>query len=328
MLGRGSSKPKEDVNALLKRIDEQNEQISRVNTKFRDLAQAYKNLLNEKKALEIIVKSIDTKTALTASSRSVSNSDVSEADFHPMADGAQNDEDKIQSLTANIQVLLDNKTKMEESYKAEKKKLLNENEELRKNFDKYRMDCEKKMELKCSTNLAQEESPNLIMFRNENVDLKKKLKNLSKQFDNKCEELIQANGELKQLKIAHSELISNDENELADLRKQLKEVNESNERRVSELEAKIADLCTTIAGYESYSVHVNHSFESNIQTSKNDNFDFESAIEQIVYLKKLIETSAKESKINFDFNGRFRKIIFQIFLKIINRVKKYFFFKF
>lgn len=323
MLGRASSKPREDVNALQKRIDEQNEQISRVNTKFRDLAQAYKNLLNEKKALEIIVKSIDTKTALTASSRSVSNSDVSEADFHPMSDNPHNDDDRIQSLTANIQVLLDNKTKIEESYKAEKKKLLNENEELRKNFEKYRMECEKKMQLKSTTNSTQQESQNLIILTNENVDLKKKLKNLSKQFDNKCEELIQANGELRQLKMAHNELISNDENELADLRKQLKEVNESSERRVSELEARVADLCSTIAGYESHSTHANHSFEPNIpNSSKNDNYDFDSAVEQIVYLKKFIETSAKELRINFDFNGKLN--YFKI-LKNLNYLFKFFY---
>ncbi|RNA41477.1 DNA double-strand break repair Rad50 [Brachionus plicatilis] len=304
MLGRGSTKPKEDVAVLLKRVDEQNEQIGRLQAKFRDVTQAYKNLLNEKKALEIIVKSVDTKTALTASSRSVSNSDVSEADFHP-AESGPSDEDKVHSLTANIQVLLDNKAKMEEVYKAERKKLLGDYEEMRLRCEKYRLECDKKLEVAKSQAQVQEESQNVILLRNENVDLKKKIKNLSKQFENKCEELIQANGELKQLKMAHNEQMCGDETKLADMRKLLKEANESNERRVCELETRIADLCATIAAHESPSLHANQPSESNTHSRLSENVDFDSAVEQIVYLKKFIETTAKESSINFDFNEDF-----------------------
>ena len=41
----------------------------------------------------------------------------------------------------------------------------------------------------------------LLNLRNENNDYKLKMKNLSKQFDNKCEQVIQTEKELKKLKV-------------------------------------------------------------------------------------------------------------------------------
>lgn len=61
--------------------------------------------------------------------------------------------------------------------------------------------------------------------------------------------------------LAHEEELKQDENQLNDLREQLKELNESNERRVSDLEAKIAQMCLTIADNE-------NNTESSLQTLK------------------------------------------------------------
>ena len=44
----------------------------------------------------------------------------------------------------------------------------------------------------------------LIDLRNENNELKGKLKNLSKQFENKCEEVIQCDKDYKQFKVRFS----------------------------------------------------------------------------------------------------------------------------
>lgn len=219
MLGR-SSKNKPDVDLLLKQIEEQNDQINRLQSKFRDVTAAYKNVLNEKKALEIIVKSIDPKkdaqkskassnsgNTLAPGSRSVSNSDLSEVDYQP-------DEDKVQALTANIQAVLENKTKMEQIYHAERKKLLVDLEELKQKFENFKLESDKSKEtyenrvkeLKISLKQsqlerekltqelnsmikiksseqenkilsAQEETQGLLFnLRNENIDLKQKIK--------------------------------------------------------------------------------------------------------------------------------------------------------
>lgn len=84
----------------------------------------------------------------------------------------------------------------------------------------------------------------------ENMELKNKLKNLTRQFENKCEELVQSESEMRKQRSAHDEQIRQDEAQMADLRKQLKETNESSEKRIQDLETSLSQLCTTIANYE------------------------------------------------------------------------------
>ena len=76
---------------------------------------------------------------LQSSSRSVSNSDLSEVDTHSNADSIEfdakanpkflaslnelNQEEKINALTSNIQLLISNKAKLEQGFQAEKKRL-------------------------------------------------------------------------------------------------------------------------------------------------------------------------------------------------------------
>jgi hypothetical protein len=118
--------------------------------------------LEEKKALEITIKALKTtsKTSLLnsqlaeanklkaspsfsnqllATSRSVSTSDLSEVDAQSNADSTTdldssnnkflanlnelNQEEKLNALTSNIQLLIENKSKLEQAFQAEKKKL-------------------------------------------------------------------------------------------------------------------------------------------------------------------------------------------------------------
>ena len=90
----------------------------------------------------------------------------------------------------------------------------------------------------------------LFNLRNENNDLKLKIKNLNKQFDNKCEQVVQCENETKMLKKSFVEQLKQDEMNLNDLRSQLKELTSSSERRIIDLEANISQLCSTIANYE------------------------------------------------------------------------------
>jgi hypothetical protein len=48
----------------------------------------------------------------------------------------------------------------------------------------------------------------LISLRNENNDLKLKLKNLNKQFDNKCEEVTQCCTDYKKLKVSKIKILN------------------------------------------------------------------------------------------------------------------------
>jgi hypothetical protein len=170
-----ASKTNDDVDFLLKTVEEQKEQLTRFQNKFRgnlslikicfiqhfiacfliqDLTSAYKSVLAEKQALEITLKALKTKnniltpnkkneqsnlvsasnSGLSASSRSVSdaseqetNDPTSKSEFKAATKTSSDSEDaeaRIAALTSNIQLLLENKSKMEAGYQAEKKKLL------------------------------------------------------------------------------------------------------------------------------------------------------------------------------------------------------------
>ncbi|CAF0718628.1 unnamed protein product [Brachionus calyciflorus] len=321
---------------------QQDEQLNRLQNKFRDVTHAYKSLLNEKKSLEIIVKSLDTKSNTSKlssktsglTSRSVSNSDISEAET------TETHDDKIQTLTTNIQLLLDTKAKMELNYQAEKKKLKADLDDLKLKYDTLKQESDKQFESyeirlkEVKTNLKQSQlerekltqelnstikinnnksndhqdlltnnkndNDSIILsnnnLRNENLELKQKIKNLTKQFDNKCEELIQTTNELKQFKLSHSEQIRHDETDLNNLRLQIKNLNELNERRVGELEARISDLCSTIAKYET----TMRPKRQEILVERNDyELDLDAAIEKFLNLKKLIE----KMDVNFNFKN-------------------------
>ena len=110
----------------------------------------------------------------------------------------------------------------------------------------------------------QEENQGLLLtLRNENNDLKFKLKNLIKQFENKCEEVVQCEKDFKKLKNIHDERTRHDESNLNDFRIQLKQSETNSEIRISSLENKISELCSIVAKYEG-----NNSNNSSFNESK------------------------------------------------------------
>jgi len=189
------SKTDNDVDFLLKTIDEKNEQMTRLQNKFRgditfnfliylilidflliDVTHAYKSLIEEKKALEITIKALKTSKTLTvpsinnnnkqtesvsgifSSSRSVSTSDLSEQESTvsdsdntinlklQQAANLSNQEDKIAALTSNIQLLISNKSKLEQNFQAERKKLRSDYDELNQKFETNKIEAEKQAE--------------------------------------------------------------------------------------------------------------------------------------------------------------------------------------
>lgn len=313
--GRNKSKAKasDDVEFLLKTVDEKNEQVSRLQNKFRDVTHAYRSLLEEKKALEITIKALKTtgnktsflnpkllevtrsRTDLNASSRTPSVSDLSEIETHSNADSADlepsklaanlndlNQDEKIGALTNHIQLLIDAKSKLERGFQAERKKLRNDHDELKRKLDEMSQAYDVRVkEMKASLKQSQtdrekltndlasmvksksadqdnkilsmkeENQAILLNLRNENNQLKQKLKNLSKQFENKCEEVVQCGQECSNLKMTHKQQLKDKEESLSDLRDRLEHAQNSSELRIGNLESKINELCTIIAQNES-----------------------------------------------------------------------------
>ena len=84
--------------------------------------------------------------------------------------------------------------------------------------------------------------------------------------------------------------------------------------RINDLEAKVSDMCKTIANYESV-----HAKEHSSNSGKNGpgkkldedpvkSLDFDAAIEQISQLKSFIESTARDLNINFNFNGKLSEL--------------------
>lgn len=397
----------DDVEFLLKTNEEQNDQITRLQTKFRDVTNAYRSLLEEKKALEITVKALrttsksslakltdsnrtkqgsrsDLNTILQTSSRTTSVSDLSEIETHSNTDSVDldssnpksvlsnlveqglNQEEKINALTSNIQLLIDSKSKLERGFQAERKKFIIDSDELKARLENFKADTEKKndtyelriKELRISfkqsqserekltndlnvliksksaeqenkiLNMQEENQSILLNLRNENNNLKQKFKNMVKQFENKCEEVIQCEKDTQELKLTHSEQIRKKEDMLVDIRERLQHSQNSSELRIRNLESKINELCLIISKYENGDECLRSNNNSNMTTNyvnklnsnkyideevKDDlkkksiqietaDLDFDSAIEQMQNLKNYIEISAKELNINFNFN--------------------------
>jgi hypothetical protein len=98
----------------------------------------------------------------------------------------------------------------------------------------------------------QEENQSILFgLRNENNNLKLKIKNLTKQFENKCEELTQCERDATNLKAVHSQQLKENEVNLMELRDRLHQAEKSSELRIGNLESKINELCSIIANYES-----------------------------------------------------------------------------
>ena len=90
----------------------------------------------------------------------------------------------------------------------------------------------------------------LVSFRNENNSLKQKLKQIVKQFDNKCEEVGQLERDRKHLSEGHAAVVREKEEMLSDLRERLQHAQKGSELRIGNLEGKISELCAVIARKE------------------------------------------------------------------------------
>lgn len=123
---------------LVKTVEAQREKLQKYETKLRDVVQAYKGVIKEKEALEASIKALTT-TKHRDGSKTEDNKRTPQDPLNAnQEDNANSDEsgdqgslqDQIQTLTSSLFTLTQEKSKVEASYVADKKRLLAENEEL------------------------------------------------------------------------------------------------------------------------------------------------------------------------------------------------------
>lgn len=136
-------------NELLKTIESQKDQLQRYEKRLRDVIQAYKGVIKEKEALESSVKVLSASKASKdersprqpersatedAGDSTAAESEVEGNSFpdplQSQSDASQ--DDQLQTLTNSLCTLTEEKAKLEASYLGDKKRLMQENEELSK----------------------------------------------------------------------------------------------------------------------------------------------------------------------------------------------------
>lgn len=141
---------------LLETIENQKEQISRYETRLRDIVHAYKSLLKEKEALEASVKVLSAASK-SKSERSSNKATAKEAESKKVKDGEDGEDrdeeskpeedvrerkdsandgsweemqQQLATLSSSLATLTAEKSKMEASFQADKKKIRQETEEM------------------------------------------------------------------------------------------------------------------------------------------------------------------------------------------------------
>ncbi|KAK6183466.1 hypothetical protein SNE40_010943 [Patella caerulea] len=131
-------------NELLKTIDSQKEQLTRYETRLRDVVRAYKGIVKEKEALEASLKVI-SETTSSKSDASESEPPAEESGDNSFSDplkvqssGTQDEvnilKDQLKTLSASIGTVTAEKSRLEADFVADKKKLRGEHEELQQHL--------------------------------------------------------------------------------------------------------------------------------------------------------------------------------------------------
>ncbi|VIO89169.1 Uncharacterized protein BM_BM2215 [Brugia malayi] len=127
---RNNDKVKLNRSNLIKKIEEQQLQITDYENKLKDLIRAYKGLTAEKNALQTAVKVLGLRqeTATSSQGRSHLDADAEEKEF--------SEEDQVESLKRSLEVLITEKSNLEAAFRSDRKALLVENEALKERLTK------------------------------------------------------------------------------------------------------------------------------------------------------------------------------------------------
>lgn len=110
---------------LVKTVEAQKEKLQSYKTKLRDVVEAYKGVLKEKEALEASIQALSFSKP-----EHTSQGPVTQQDEESSVQDTGSLQKQIQTLSTSLFTLTQEKSKVEASYIADKKRLLTENEEL------------------------------------------------------------------------------------------------------------------------------------------------------------------------------------------------------
>ncbi|EJW86763.1 GRIP domain-containing protein [Wuchereria bancrofti] len=128
---RNNDKMKLNRSDLIKKIEEQQLQITDYEKKLKDLIRAYKGLTAENNALQTAVKVLGLRQETATSSQGRTS--------HPDADAEEkelSEEDQVESLKRSLEVLITEKSNLEAAFRSDRKALLVENEALKERLTK------------------------------------------------------------------------------------------------------------------------------------------------------------------------------------------------
>ncbi|XP_062513201.1 GRIP and coiled-coil domain-containing protein 1-like [Corticium candelabrum] len=120
------------VAELLATIENQQEQLSRFETRFRDVVKAYKGLLKEKEALEASLHALSTRPSSQTSKLDASEEEHETEQFEEDDESEteceserskEGSSDALATLTAALSTMTEEKNRMEASFQADKRKL-------------------------------------------------------------------------------------------------------------------------------------------------------------------------------------------------------------
>ncbi|CAG2186495.1 GCC1 [Mytilus edulis] len=136
---------------LVKTVEAQKEKLQKYEAKLRDVIQAYKGVIKEKDALEASIKALTSSRQKDKDENQQSIQDplnVSQDEKSSNEDSSDDKpkEDHIQTLTSSLFTLTQEKSKVEASYVADKKRLLTENEELTKRISEEQEQSKQKFQ--------------------------------------------------------------------------------------------------------------------------------------------------------------------------------------
>ncbi|EDO43115.1 predicted protein, partial [Nematostella vectensis] len=228
---------------LIKIIEAQKEQLSRYESKLRDVVHAYKNLLKEKEALDASIKVLTTAqqshTKHPRSSKKKGHDAMESDDEDEDGDDDKNEQDQVLTLSSTLKTVMEQKAVMEANYQADKKKMMHDFEGKQKEMEAEREKLTEKLkELESQTKelklRMRQEQQNREEEENNHALMLRELQLLLSEERTQKEELEQQLDDMKDMLESSKHFPESKardyENCISQLRKELKELKERLEK--------------------------------------------------------------------------------------------------
>ncbi|XP_043231098.1 GRIP and coiled-coil domain-containing protein 1-like [Amphibalanus amphitrite] len=250
-----SSKLKQEKQeSLLKTIDVQKEQLSRYESRLKDLVRAYKSLNKEKEALEASLKVLSTSKSGQSSKSSKKPTDTKDGAEKEKEKTSEDAQSQLATITASMQTLLEEKSKMENNYMADRKAMKADLDKTQAELrEATRSLSDVKDRLARSQREREEETKNYTEMLRESQEVLCRERELARQTELRAADL---EAELHQRHAADTRTLEMTENadrwqaRVAELEQTLCD----REERTSSLESHIAEVSASLGRYQQQSV--------------------------------------------------------------------------